>query len=126
MEVLIGIVLVLLAFKLIAELAGFFIGMFVGAKIAKMDIFNERKDEDKQYEDIHAICSRDDCNNNNIGGYMNIVFTAIGLLLIVVAVELHPDVMPMELAMLMSIIGVILVYTPLINERKHDDDRDRN
>lgn len=126
MEILIGIVLVLLAFKLIAELAGFFIGMFVGAKIAKMDIFNERKDEDKQYEDIYVFCSRDDCNNNNIGGYMNMVFTAIGLLLIVVAVELHPDVMPMELAMLMSIIGVILVYTPLINERKHDDDRDRN
>ena len=47
MEILICIVLVLLAFKLIAELAGFFIGMFVGAKIAKMDIFNERKDEDK-------------------------------------------------------------------------------
>ena len=44
MEILIGIVLVLLAFKLIAELAGFFIGMFVGAKIAKMDIFNEDKD----------------------------------------------------------------------------------
>ena len=56
---------------------------------------------------------------------MNIIFTAIGLLLIVVAVELHPDVMPMELAMLMSIIGVILVYTPLINERKNDDDRDK-
>mgnify|MGYP003140273927 CR=1 FL=1 len=47
MDVLIGIVLVLLAFKLLVELAGFFIGMFVGAKIAKMDIFNERKDEDK-------------------------------------------------------------------------------
>ena len=47
MEILIGIVLVLLAFKLITELAGFFIGMFVGAKIAKMDIFNEDKDKDK-------------------------------------------------------------------------------
>ena len=57
---------------------------------------------------------------------MNMAFTAIGLLLVVIAVELHPDAMPMELAMLMSIIGVILVYTPLINERKHDDDRDRN
>ena len=66
MEILIGIVLVLLAFKLIAELAGFFIGMFVGAKIAKMDIFNEDKDKDKQYEDIHAICSSHDCNNNNL------------------------------------------------------------
>ena len=57
---------------------------------------------------------------------MNMVFTAIGLLLVVISVELHPDAMPMELAMLMSIIGVILVCTPLINERKHDDDRDRN
>ena len=57
---------------------------------------------------------------------MNMAFTAIGLLLVVIAVELHPDAMPMELAMLMSIIGVILVSTPLINERKHDDDRDRN
>ena len=56
---------------------------------------------------------------------MNMAFTAIGLLLVVIAVELHPDTMPMELAMLMSIIGVILVYTPLINERKHDDDRNR-
>lgn len=82
MEVLIGIVLVLLAFKLIAELAGFFIGMFVGAKIAKMDIFNERKDEDKQYEDIHAICSRDDCNNNNIGGYMITLLMFLGIIII--------------------------------------------
>ena len=57
---------------------------------------------------------------------MNMVFTAIGLLLVVIAVELHPDTMPMELAMLMSIIGVILVYTPLINERSEDDDRNRN
>ena len=57
---------------------------------------------------------------------MNMAFTAIGLLLVVIAVELHPDAMPMEWAMLMAIIGVILVYTPLINERKHDDDRDRN
>ena len=56
---------------------------------------------------------------------MNMVLTAIGLLLVVVSVELHPDTMPMELAMLMSIIGVILVYTPLINERKNDDDRDK-
>ena len=56
---------------------------------------------------------------------MSMVMTAIGLLLIVVSVELHPDAMPMELAMLMSIIGVILVYTPLINERKNDDDRDK-
>jgi len=56
---------------------------------------------------------------------MNMVLTAIGLLLIVVSVELHPDAIPMELAMLMSIIGVILVYTPLINERKNDDDRDK-
>ena len=56
---------------------------------------------------------------------MNMVLTAIGLLLVVVSVELHPDAMPMELAMLMSIIGVILVYTPLINERKNDDDRDK-
>jgi len=53
---------------------------------------------------------------------MNMVFTAIGLLLVVISVELHPDVMPMELAMLMSIIGVILVYTPLINERNKDGD----
>ncbi len=51
--------------------------------------------------------------------------TAIGLLLVVVSVEMHPDLISMELAMMMSIIGVILVYTPLINERKQDDDRDR-
>jgi len=57
---------------------------------------------------------------------MNMVLTAIGLLLVVVSVEMHPDLIRIELAMLMSIIGVILVYTPLINERKHDDDRDRN
>ena len=56
---------------------------------------------------------------------MNMLFTALGLLLIVVSVELHPDAMPLELAMLMSIIGVILVYTPLINERTNDDDRNR-
>lgn len=127
MEILIGIVLVLLAFKLIAELAGFFIGMFVGAKIAKLDIFNEDKDKDKQYEDIHAICSSHDCNNNNIGGYMmHMLMTAIGLLLVVVSVEMHPDLMSMELAMLMSIIGIVLVYIPLINERSYDADRDRN
>ena len=57
---------------------------------------------------------------------MNMVLIAIGLLLIVVSVELHPDAIPMELAMLMSIIGVILVYTPLINERKDDDDKNRD
>jgi hypothetical protein len=56
---------------------------------------------------------------------MSMVMTAIGLLLVVVSVEMHPDLISMELAMMMSIIGVILVYTPLINERKHDDDRDR-
>ena len=82
MEILIGIVLVLLAFKLIAELAGFFIGMFVGAKIAKMDIFNEDKDKDKQYEDIHAICSSHDCNNNNIGGYMITLIILVGIIAI--------------------------------------------
>ena len=53
------------------------------------------------------------------------VMTAIGLLLVVVSVEMHPDLISMELAMMMSIIGVILVYTPLINERKQDDDRNR-
>ena len=82
MEILIGIVLVLLAFKLIAELAGFFIGMFVGAKIAKLDIFNEDKDKDKQYEDIHAICSSHDCNNNNIGGYMITLIILVGIITI--------------------------------------------
>ena len=56
---------------------------------------------------------------------MSMVMTAIGLLLVVVSVEMHTDLISMELAMMMSIIGVILVYTPLINERKHDDDRDR-
>jgi uncharacterized membrane protein len=56
---------------------------------------------------------------------MSMVMTAIGLLLVVVSVEMHPDLISMELAMMMSIIGVILVYTPLINERKQDDDRDR-
>ena len=63
MEVLIGIVLVLLAFKLLIELFGFFIGYKVVKDLVK-------KDEDKQYEDIHAIYSSHDCNNNNIGGYM--------------------------------------------------------
>ena len=57
---------------------------------------------------------------------MNMVLTAIGLLLVVVSVEMHPDLRRMELAMLMSIIGVILVYTPLINERKDDDDKNRD
>ena len=57
---------------------------------------------------------------------MNMVLTAIGLLLVVVSVEMHPDLIRMELAMLMSIIGVILVYTPLINERKNDDDKNRD
>jgi len=56
---------------------------------------------------------------------MHMLMTAIGLLLVVVSVEMHPDLISMELAMLMSIIGVILVYTPLINERKNDDDRDK-
>ena len=56
---------------------------------------------------------------------MSMVMTAIGLLLVVVSVEMHPDLISMELAMMMSIIGVILVYTPLINERKHDDNRDK-
>ena len=56
---------------------------------------------------------------------MHMLMTAIGLLLVVVSVEMHPDLIRMELAMLMSIIGVILVYTPLINERKNDDDRDK-
>ena len=56
---------------------------------------------------------------------MSMVMTAIGLLLVVVSVEMHPDLISMELSMMMSIIGVILVYTPLINERKHDDDRDK-
>lgn len=56
---------------------------------------------------------------------MSMVMTAIGLLLVVVSVEMHPDLISMELAMMMSIIGVILVYTPLINERKDDDNRDK-
>ena len=57
---------------------------------------------------------------------MHMLMTAIGLLFIVVSVEMHPDLIRMELAMLMSIIGVILVYTPLINERKDDDDKNRD
>jgi len=57
---------------------------------------------------------------------MHMLMTAVGLLLVVVSVEMHPDLMSMELAMLMSIIGIVLVYIPLINERSYDADRDRN
>ena len=53
---------------------------------------------------------------------MNMVMTAIGLLLVVVSVEMHPDFIPMELGMLLGFIGIILVYIPLIHERKECDD----
>ncbi len=75
MEVLIGIVLVLLAFKLLIELFGFFIGYKVVKDLVK-------KDEDKQYENIHAICSSHDCNNNNIGGYMITLLMFLGIIII--------------------------------------------
>ena len=53
---------------------------------------------------------------------MNMVMTAAGLLLVVLSVEMHPDYLPMELGMLIGIIGICLVYIPLINERKECDD----
>ena len=74
-------------------------------------------------EVIYSIC---DCNhlvnNDNIRSYMNMVMTAAGLLLVVLSVEMHPDYLPMELGMLIGIIGICLVYIPLINERKECDD----
>ena len=53
---------------------------------------------------------------------MNMVITAVGLLLVVLSVEMHPDYWPMELGMLIGIIGIVLVYIPLINERKECND----
>ena len=50
------------------------------------------------------------------------VMTAAGLLLVVLSVEMHPDFLSMELGMLIGIIGICLVYIPLINERKECDD----
>lgn len=53
---------------------------------------------------------------------MKFLFPAMGLVLIVLATEAHPDSLPMEYAMGISLIGILLVYIPLITEerRKHD------
>ena len=48
--------------------------------------------------------------------------TAVGLLLVVLSVEMHPDYLPMELGILLGVTGILLVYIPLINERKECDD----
>ena len=53
---------------------------------------------------------------------MNMVMTAVGLLLVVLSVEMHPDYLPMELGILLGVTGILLVYIPLINERKECDD----
>ena len=53
---------------------------------------------------------------------MNLVMTAVGLLLGVLSVEMHPDYLPMELGILLGVTGILLVYIPLINERKECDD----
>ena len=53
---------------------------------------------------------------------MNMVMTAAGLLLVVLSVEMHPDYLPMELGILLGVTGILLVYIPLINERKECDD----
>jgi Ca2+/Na+ antiporter len=53
---------------------------------------------------------------------MNMVMTAVGLLLVVLSVEMHPDYLPMELGILLGVTGILLVYIPLINERKECND----
>ena len=53
---------------------------------------------------------------------MNMVMTAVGLLLVVLSVEMHPDYLPMELGILLGVTGILLVYIPLINEQKECDD----
>ena len=53
---------------------------------------------------------------------MNMVMTAVGLLLVVLSVEMHPDYLPMELGILLGVTGILLVYIPLINERKECDE----
>jgi len=61
-------------------------------------------------------------NNDNIGDQMNMILPAIGLLFVVVSVELHPDSIPMELGMLLGIIGILLVYIPLYKQERRDYD----
>jgi len=57
---------------------------------------------------------------------MNMILPAIGILFVIVSVELHPDSTPMELGMLLGIIGILLVYIPLYKqERRNHDSWDR-
>lgn len=57
---------------------------------------------------------------------MNMILPAIGILFVIVSVELHPDSIPMELGMLLGIIGILLVYIPLYkDERRNNDSWDR-
>ena len=53
---------------------------------------------------------------------MNMILPAIGLLFVIVSVELHPDSIPMELGMLLGIIGILLVYIPLYKQERRDYD----
>jgi len=53
---------------------------------------------------------------------MNMILPAIGILFVIVSVELHPDYIPMELGMLLSIIGILLVYIPLYKEERRNHD----
>ena len=57
---------------------------------------------------------------------MNMILPAIGILFVIVSVELHSDSIPMELGMLLGIIGILLVYIPLYKqERRNHDSWDR-
>ncbi len=53
---------------------------------------------------------------------MNMILPAIGILFVIVSVELHPDSIPMELGMLLGIIGILLVYIPLYKEERRNHD----
>ena len=111
-----GLVLTLLAIYLAIMIGSCLVGFYFVKKLVK-------DDDKEQNEVVYSIC---DCNhllnNDNIRSYMNMVMTAAGLLLVVLSVEMHPDFLSMELGMLIGIIGICLVYIPLINERKECDD----
>jgi len=53
---------------------------------------------------------------------MNMILPAIGILFVIVSVELQPDSIPMELGMLLGIIGILLVYIPLYKEERRNHD----
>ena len=53
---------------------------------------------------------------------MNMILPAIGILFVIASVELHPDSIPMELGMLLGIIGILLVYIPLYKEERRNHD----